>query len=158
MENTKKYKQIELMPIPKGGKREGAGRKPLAPEMKKPKTIAIRVDERLLGIIETLKNENLNEKELENLIEIVKSKKEAVEKHTDAIKITEEDEKELKEKIEVINDKRELLDKKIKEIEKMNLTKDHVMLATTAAAWCIGNEAKYLIKTIKKITKIEIKD
>jgi hypothetical protein len=53
---TKKYKQVELMPLPHGGKREGAGRKPIAPENKKEKTVVIRVQERLLPEIEKLKN------------------------------------------------------------------------------------------------------
>lgn len=56
-----KFKQIEMMPLPRGGKREGAGRKPIAPELKKHKTVVMRVDERLVNIVERLKKEMANE-------------------------------------------------------------------------------------------------
>ena len=64
--NPKKHKQIELMPLPHGGKRENSGRKPITNEHKKYKTKVMRVDERLVEIIEKLKKE-INE-ENHNLI------------------------------------------------------------------------------------------
>ena len=51
------YKQVEMMPLPHGGKRENAGRKPLDKEKKRPKTTMIRVDERLVDVIKQLKQE-----------------------------------------------------------------------------------------------------
>lgn len=84
MENTnekqKKYKQIELMPVQRGGKRENAGRKKLDENQKKPKTVAIRIDERLLPEIEKLKK---GEK-IENLKK--ENKKEDILKRIDNIK------------------------------------------------------------------------
>jgi hypothetical protein len=53
----KKYTQVELMPLKHGGKRKNAGRKITDEKLKKPKTIAIRLDERLLEIVEHLKKE-----------------------------------------------------------------------------------------------------
>ena len=50
--NKKTAKQIELMPLPHGGKRKNAGRKPVAQELKKPETVTIRVKKDLLPEIE----------------------------------------------------------------------------------------------------------
>lgn len=61
----KNLKQLEMMPLPHGGKREGAGRKPLPPELKKAKTVVIRIDERLVHVVKKLKQEiQNNNKEL----------------------------------------------------------------------------------------------
>lgn len=71
--NTEKSKsknelnQIELMPLPHGGKRKNAGRKPVAAELKKAETVTIRVRKDLLPGIEKLKNgEKSNNLEKEN--------------------------------------------------------------------------------------------
>jgi hypothetical protein len=63
MKEKKKYKQNELMPLQHGGKRENAGRKPVKPELKKGKTVVIRVEEKLLPEIEKLKNGETAQKE-----------------------------------------------------------------------------------------------
>lgn len=56
MKNEKeKYKQVELMPLPHGGKRENAGRKPIDQALKKPETVTIRIKKELLPEIERLK-------------------------------------------------------------------------------------------------------
>lgn len=74
-----KLKQVELMPLPHGGKREGAGRKPIDKELKKPETITIRVKKELLPEIEKLKKgESLNE-----LKEMLLKQVEAIKNHRD---------------------------------------------------------------------------
>lgn len=71
-EKKTKLKQIEMMPLPHGGKREGAGRKPIASEIKKPETVIVRIDKRLEKIVnvmkEKLKSGTLDEKEIESLL------------------------------------------------------------------------------------------
>ena len=58
MKNTnEKYKQVEMMPLPHGGKRKNAGRKTVAQELRKPETVTIRVKKDLLPEIEKLKKE-----------------------------------------------------------------------------------------------------
>ncbi|MDD5215393.1 MAG: hypothetical protein PHQ03_07655 [Methylococcales bacterium] len=78
MNAQKKYKQVELMPLPHGGKRTGAGRKKLDANLKKHESVMIRVDTRLVELInamkEEIKNENLSEVELKKLIKIVKKR------------------------------------------------------------------------------------
>ncbi len=60
-----KYRQQEMFKMAHGGKRTGAGRKALNEELKKPKTVVIRIEEKLLPEIEKLKaGEKLEQKDV----------------------------------------------------------------------------------------------
>lgn len=79
-----KLKQVELMPLPHGGRRNNAGRKPVDQELKKPETVTIRIRKDLLQEIEKLKNGNSGKnelkKELLKQIEIIKNHRDKAEK------------------------------------------------------------------------------
>ncbi len=85
MTNTnEKYKQVEMMPLPHGGKRKNAGRKPVNQELRKPKTVTIRVKKDLLPEIEKLKNGDNKKDELKEellkQIEVIKNHRDTAEK------------------------------------------------------------------------------